>query len=196
MKPEWGDFLLILLAYGLGSLPTGLWLGLAFRGIDIRLHGSKNIGATNTMRVLGKKLGAAALAGDMAKGLLAVLVVARFGAWVHLPLACGIAAIFGHTFSVFLKFRGGKGVATSAGVFLGLAPYAIVVAGIVFGLVLALTRMVSAGSVAAAVALAVSAFIFPLATPVQVTIVVVSALVIIKHRDNIRRILKGIENKI
>ena len=105
----------LALSYALGSLPTGLWLGLSIRGIDIRQKGSKNIRATNTMRVVGNKLGALAPSGDIAKGVLATLLVARLADWEHAPLACGTAAILGHTFSLFLKFRGGKGVATSAG---------------------------------------------------------------------------------
>lgn len=186
----------LVLSYALGSVPTGLWLGLWLRGTDIRQHGSKNIGATNTMRVLGKKLGALALAGDVAKGLISVLLIARLGNWEHLPLACGLAAILGHSFSLYLKFKGGKGVATSAGVFLGLAPIPVVIGAVVFGGVVAVTRMVSAGSISAAVVVCIACFLAPLSTPVRVVAVIVAALVIIKHRSNIKRILKGEENKI
>ncbi|MBX3177059.1 MAG: glycerol-3-phosphate 1-O-acyltransferase PlsY [Candidatus Hydrogenedentes bacterium] len=183
--------------YLLGSVPTGLWLGLRLRGVDIREAGSRNIGATNTMRVLGKKLGAAALAADIAKGLTAVLLIARLDpAQPHLPLFCGVAAILGHSFSIFLRFRGGKGVATSAGVFLGLAPGPMAIAIAVFAAVVAATRMVSAASVCAAAALAVSVWFFPLSTVIRVVVAVVAILVILKHRANIRRILRGEENKI
>src|SRR5690606_10762972 len=104
----------LLLSYVLGSIPTGLWLGLVFREVDIREAGSKNIGATKTMRVLGKLLGAVALTGDMLQGLLPVICFAKLHPEsVHLPLLCGVAAILGHAFSLFLKFKGGKGVATS-----------------------------------------------------------------------------------
>lgn len=97
----------VLAAYVLGSVPTGLWLGLRLRHVDIREHGSKNIGATNTMRVLGKQLGAVALACDILKGLIPVLLAQRYGVWAYLPIACGLAAIVGHTFPIFLKFKGG-----------------------------------------------------------------------------------------
>ncbi|HPO11876.1 MAG TPA: glycerol-3-phosphate 1-O-acyltransferase PlsY [Candidatus Hydrogenedentes bacterium] len=186
----------LLLSYALGSIPTGLWLGLWLRKIDIREHGSKNIGATNTMRVLGKKLGAIALAGDVAKGIVPVVLLARLGTWEHLPLACGLAAILGHTFSLFLKFNGGKGVATSTGVFLALAPIPMLAGAVVFAIVVAATRMVSAGSVSGAAAVCLAAFLAPLSVPVRVVAVAVAALVMVKHRSNIKRILRGEENKI
>lgn len=189
------ELLAIALAYLLGSVPTGLWLGLKIAGVDIREHGSKNIGATNTLRVLGKKLGVAALLTDIAKGLVPVLFAPRFSSWEYLPLACGLAAILGHTFSLFLRFRGGKGVATSAGVFLGLALYPTLVAAAAFALVLAATRMVSAGSIVAALSLVIAAQLFPLALPVRVLATGVALLVIVKHRTNIRRILRGEENR-
>jgi acyl phosphate:glycerol-3-phosphate acyltransferase len=186
----------IVLSYVLGSVPTGLWLGQWLRGIDIREHGSKNIGATNTMRVLGKKLGACALAGDVAKGLVAVLLFGRMAPWEYLPILCGLTSILGHTFSIFLKFGGGKGVATSAGVFLGLATIPVLFGILVFGVTVAVTRMVSAGSILAAAVVCVAAFLSPLSTPVRLVTVIVALLVIVKHRSNIKRILKGEENRI
>ena len=205
-------------SYVLGSIPTGLWLGLRLRGVDIREHGSKNIGATNTLRVLGKKLGAAALLADMAKGLLPVMLglwlakdrleglpvsevalsdTCSLG-WALLPLACGVAAILGHSFSIFLGMGGGKGVATSAGVFAGLAPWPTLAAAIVFAVTVALTRMVGAGSVLAAAALSVAVFALPVsipAIPMRIVTVLVALLIIFKHRENIRRILRGEENR-
>lgn len=186
----------ILVSYVLGSIPTGLWLGLWLRKMDIREHGSKNIGATNTLRVLGKKLGALALVGDMAKGVIAVLFVSRLSDWPYAPLVCGLAAICGHTFSLFLRFRGGKGVATSAGVFFGLAPAPSAIAVGVFALVVAATRMVSAGSILAALAMAIAVFCFPIDPIVRGVAVAVAALIVIRHRDNIRRIVQGKENRL
>jgi len=186
----------IAFSYVLGSIPTGLWLGLWLRNIDIRKHGSCNIGATNTMRVLGKRLGIITLAADVLKGWLPVVAALWLNAWEYLPILCGLAAILGHTFSVFLFFRGGKGVATSTGVFLGLAPVPTVIAAVVFGVVVAATRMVSAGSISAAAALSVAVFFFPATAPVRVVTVAVAVLVILKHRANLRRILKGQENRI
>jgi len=185
----------VLLSYLLGSIPTGLWLGLWLRKTDIREHGSRNIGATNTLRVLGKTLGAFALVGDMAKGVIAVLLIARISDWPYAPIACGLAAICGHTFSVFLRFRGGKGVATSAGVFFGLAPVPSAIALAVFVAVFAVTRMVSAGSILGAVAMSIAVFVFPLDSIVRALAVAVALLIIVRHRDNIRRILQGKENR-
>ena len=196
-------------AYLLGSIPTGLWLGLGLRGIDIREHGSKNIGATNTLRVLGKNLGVIALVCDVGKGLVPVLLArcatsgwmlgAPLTTWEHLPLGCGLAAILGHVFSVFLKLKGGKGMATSTGVFFGLAPVPALVAGGVFIAVVAATRMVSAGSISAAVAMSIAVFILPLPVPefaMRVITVFVAVLGIVKHRGNIKRILRGEESKL
>jgi glycerol-3-phosphate acyltransferase PlsY len=185
----------IAFSYLLGSVPTGLWLGLKLRNIDIREHGSRNIGATNTLRVLGKRLGAFTLAMDVLKGWLPVAAALWLGAWDYLPILCGLAAILGHTFSIFLRFRGGKGVATSTGVFLGLAPAPTLIAALVFAVVVSATRMVSAGSIAAAAALSVAVFFFPASIPTRVVTVVVAALVILKHRANVRRMLKGEENR-
>ncbi len=197
----------IALSYVLGSIPTGLWLGQWLRGIDIREHGSKNIGATNTLRVLGKGLGAAALAGDAAKGIVPVLLVARMSDWPYAAVACGVAAIAGHLASVFLKFKGGKGVATSLGVFLALAPIPVLIAAAVFATVVATTRMVSAGSISAALALTAAVFfmppywatapthLFPDPWTLRIVVVLLAALVVVKHRSNIQRILQGNENR-
>ena len=186
----------LLLSYVLGSVPTGLWLGLWLRKVDIREHGSRNIGATNTLRVLGKPLGALALAGDMAKGLIPVLFISKLTGWDYAPIACGLAAICGHTFSLFLKFRGGKGVATSSGVFAGLAPLPMLVAVIVFVAVVAATRIVSAASIAGACTLAIAVFVLPTENVVRGIAVAIALLVIVRHRDNIQRIRAGTENRL
>ena len=189
--------LAISLAYLLGSVPTGYWLGRVLRGVDIREHGSKNIGATNTLRVLGKGLGAAALAGDMAKGVLSVLFIAPLSPWEHAPLACGLAAIAGHTLSIFLKFRGGKGVATSAGVFAALCPIPMAIAIAVFVAVVAATRMVSAASMTAALAMTVAVWRLPPQTlELQIVATLVALLVIVRHRANLGRILRGEEPRL
>ncbi len=187
--------LLLLAAYGAGSIPTGLWLGLWLRGVDIREHGSKNIGATNTLRVLGKKLGVVALLCDMAKGFLPVLAVRHYADGAIWPILCGLAAILGHSFSLFLRFRGGKGVATSAGVFLALAPGPILAGAYAFAGVLLYTQMVSAGSVAAALVVAAVAFVSPVPMAARALIVLIAALVIYKHRDNLRRMVRGEESR-
>lgn len=190
------NVLAIVLSYLLGSIPAGLWLGLKLRGVDIREHGSKNIGATNTMRVLGKKLGAVALAADMAKGVIPVLAFARLGEWEYLPLACGVAAVIGHTASLFLRLRGGKGVATGTGVFLCLCPIPTLIAALVFAVVVVLTRMVSAGSISAAVALCGAVYALESSWPLKGIVTGVALFVIWKHRGNIKRIVKGAENRL
>ena len=186
----------LALSYVLGSVPSGLWLGLWLRGVDIRKEGSGNIGATNTMRTLGKLYGLAALAFDVFKGWLPVILAPYLHSWEYLPIGCGMAAIIGHTFPIFLWFRGGKGVATSTGVFLGLAPMPMAVAAAVFFAVVAATRMVSAGSVAAAAAMSAAVFLFDIPWPVRWFTLFAAALVIIKHHSNIRRILRHEENKL
>ncbi len=186
----------LCLSFVFGSIPTGYWLGRVFCGKDIRKEGSGNIGATNTMRCLGKGYGALALAFDVFKGWVAVTLFAQLYPWVYFPIACGLAAILGHTFSLFVRFRGGKGVATSAGVFIGLAPFPAAIAGIVFVVTLALTRMVSAGSVTAAITLAVTVFLFPLPHPVRVFTVIVALLILIRHQSNLRRIWRHEEPKL
>ena len=193
----------IVLSYVLGSIPTGLWMGKAWRGVDIREHGSQNIGATNTLRVLGKKFGALALAGDVLKGAIAVLVMGELSAWPHAPLACGAAAIAGHTWSIFLRFRGGKGVATSAGVLLALIPVSTVAGLAVFALVTCVSRMVSAGSIIAAAVIGALVLILerdPLThlehdPVIRGVVLLMVAVVIIRHRTNIQRIMRGEEHK-
>jgi len=191
----------LLLSYAFGSVPTGLWLGLALRGVDIREHGSKNIGATNTLRVLGKPLGATALVCDMAKGFLPAYMVRHafaptaFALAPALPLLCGVAAILGHSFSLFLRFRGGKGVATSTGVFLALAPVPVLTGAYAFAAVLIATQMVSAGSMAAALVVAVMVFVTPVTWPIRIMTAAIAALVIYKHRDNMSRIARGEESR-
>lgn len=198
----------LALSYLAGSIPTGLWLGLWLKKVDIREHGSKNIGATNTLRVLGKGLGAAALIGDALKGAIPVLVFARLSDWPYAPLACGMAAIIGHLLPIYIKFKGGKGVATSAGVFLALCPIPTLVAVAVFIATVLLTRMASAASILAALAMTIVVYATPhdLATApghllppdytLRIVVTVVAILIVYRHRSNIQRILKGQENKI
>ena len=149
----------VLGAYLLGSIPTGYWLGQAWKGIDVRQHGSGNLGATNVFRVLGKGPGAVTLILDLAKGFLPVAFCLRtFPGQLGLAAAVGVAAIVGHTTSFWVQFKGGKGVATSGGVFLALLPVPGLIAIGIFFLSLVVTRIVSISSMLAAVGLAVSAW--------------------------------------
>lgn len=181
-------------AYLLGSIPTGLLLGKAW-GVDVRNQGSGNIGATNLYRTVGRKVGVLTLAGDCLKGLLPVLLVkhyalpAEYAAWV------GLAAFCGHVFSVFLHFKGGKGVATAMGVFLALAPLAVGIALLVFIVLMVVWRYVSLGSIAAAAVMPLAVATLGGGRVLILVTLIISAVVIVKHQGNIRRLLAGTENK-
>lgn len=184
----------ILLAYLLGSIPTGLLLGKA-AGVDIRTTGSGNIGATNVYRTMGKKLGILTLVGDCLKGLIPVLLARYYGLpdlWVAI---FGLAAFLGHVYTVFLGFKGGKGVATALGVFIGIAPFAVLCALFIFAIVLWHWRYVSLASICAALAMPIFiAMLDPNVIIVAMT-AIISTIVISKHRDNIQRLKNGTEHK-
>lgn len=203
----WPAILLPLTAYLVGSIPFGLLAGRWFRGIDLREHGSKNIGATNAARVLGARWGVLVLLLDALKGLLPTLLLpwlsADSVAFTHLRVVCGVAAILGHMFPPWLGFRGGKGVATSLGVVAVIAPWGTLVAVAVFAIVFAATRIVSAGSLAAAAALAATqmAVLRPLPFggdhwSVGIFSLLAPLLVIVRHRENIVRLLRGEEKRL
>lgn len=198
-------------AYLLGSIPTGFLVAKA-KGIDIRKTGSGNIGATNAMRVLGKPTGIFVLLMDAAKGFGAVCLGISFVIFytnlntnpdIHkelmdrITVIAGICAVLGHNYTCWLKFKGGKGIATTAGVFLALAPWAVLVALVVFILAVMLTKYVSVGSIAAAIALPVTVWIM---TPQNLFLGIVStalgALAIYKHKSNLQRLMSGTENRL
>ncbi len=190
----------LVLAYLLGSIPTAFLAG-RLHGVDLRHHGSGNLGATNALRVLGWRTGLPVFAIDAAKGYVpAAFFAAWFGAHPHWALVYGVAAIVGHVKPVFLMASGGgggKGVATAAGVFLGLAPIATLVAFIAFGLTLAASGYVSLGSIVAAVALVGTlAFVPGIRTPVFPVGALVAAFVIWSHRANIGRLRRGEESRV
>lgn len=188
----------LVASYLLGAIPTSYLAGRLFRGIDLREHGSRNLGATNLYRVLGWRYAIPVGLVDAAKGLLPVLVFApRVSSSEVFALVCGLAAVVGHVFSVFVGFRGGKGVATAAGVMLGLAPAALGVATVVWLTLVFLTGYVSLGSIAAAAVFPVAVVLLePPAQPVMLWLdVAVAAAIIWFHRGNIQRLLKGTENR-
>jgi glycerol-3-phosphate acyltransferase PlsY len=188
---------LVVASYLLGSVPFGFLLARA-RGVDIRGTGSGNIGATNVSRSLGKKLGLVVLVLDALKGAVPI-VAAR---WLELdqsvsPLvvtACGLAAICGHCFPVWLRFRGGKGVATSFGVFVAVDPVIIGLCVALFAVLYALVRIVSVGSLAAAVALPVLMWALDRPVEAQILALASSAIIVVKHRTNIARLVRGREH--
>ncbi len=184
-------------AYLLGSVPTGYWLGLGWKRMDVREFGSGNLGATNVFRVLGPAPGLLTLLIDMAKGWASIFLAhSLFPGDLLTQILAGAAAIVGHTMSVFVRFRGGKGVATSAGVFLALLPAPSAIAIAVFAVVFALTRYVSLGSLLGALALAASSFVLAEPRPLAWSAAATALFVVWTHRANIRRLMDGTENKI
>jgi glycerol-3-phosphate acyltransferase PlsY len=192
--------LAFLASYLLGSIPSAVWLGKYLHGIDVREHGSKNAGATNCFRVLGKRTGTLVLAMDISKGVLSMLLsiylLKETGSMLLLMLAAGIC-VLGHVFPVFAGFRGGKGVATSLGVFLGLNPLTAVTCILVFLVVFLLTRYVSLASITAAFLLPfISYLVFHQEEPERLWFnMILSGIVILAHRKNIKRLWKGEEQR-
>lgn len=192
-------------AFLLASVPFGFLVGKA-RGIDIRRHGSGNIGATNVYRVVGKPWGLLAFACDFLKGLVPVLAAKRFFPELpFLPVAAGVAAVFGHMYTVFMRFKGGKGVATGFGMLVALSPVLVLCAFGIFVALVAAFRYISLGSVCAAAFLAVAVWI-PCAAlgnpegwrdwPTCAAVAAVCLFSVWKHRSNIARLLSGTESKI
>jgi acyl phosphate:glycerol-3-phosphate acyltransferase len=181
-------------AYLLGSIPTGLLLGKLY-GIDVRKEGSGNIGATNLYRTVGRKVGIMTLVGDCLKGLLPVVLAWKLGLFEPMQAWIGLAAFCGHVFSVFLLFKGGKGVATALGVFLALAPLAVLGALAVFILLVAIWRYISLGSIAAAAVMPLIIGFMPHTQQLLIATTLIAAVVIVKHHTNISRLFAGTESK-
>lgn len=191
-----GPLLLCCLFYIIGSFPTGHLVG-KLHGITIADHGSGNVGATNLSRVLGKKAGLQTLAGDLLKGLLPLLIVEMFG-YSLANLGClGLFLVLGHCFSLPPYLKGGKGVATSLGVFLGLSPLLALLAVVTFGIVMAAWRIVSLASVTTALVIPIYAMLFyPVYyQPVVPWLMAISAVVVYRHRDNLQRLILGQEKR-
>lgn len=193
--------IMLAVAYLVGSIPTAYLMGRLLRGIDIRRHGSGNVGATNVMRVLGAPAGIATLSIDLIKGLLVVAYAAPalYPGGTPSPvwqIAACIAVVVGHNWMLFLRFTGGKGVATAAGAFLALSPLSTISAVAVWGVVVALTRYVSLGSILAGIALPVFMLLYRQPVAYCWFAGVLTAVLVIKHRSNIKRLIAGTERKI
>ncbi|MDP8201696.1 MAG: glycerol-3-phosphate 1-O-acyltransferase PlsY [Candidatus Tenebribacter burtonii] len=193
----------LIATYILGSIPTSYIMGKLIKGIDIRDFGSGNVGATNALRILGTKIGVFTLIIDIGKGFLAVNI-----ARIIIPeptdliiITTGLFAIIGHIFTIFLKFKGGKGVATSAGVFIALVPVPITIALLVFIITVWLSKFVSLGSILAALTLFISELVINIRnsfTQIEILVFtfIVALFIIIRHKANIQRLINGNENKI
>ncbi len=193
------SLLYLTLSYLLGAIPTSYLAGRWFRGIDLREHGSRNLGATNVYRVLGWRFAVPVGLFDVAKGAVAVLAFgSRPSGFPHFATWCGVAAVVGHTLSPLVGFRGGKGVATAAGAFLALAPGAVAVGAVVWLLLVWATGYVSVGSMAGALSLPLADFLLYPArrTPGDLGLdLAVAGFIVWKHRANIRRLLAGTESR-
>jgi acyl phosphate:glycerol-3-phosphate acyltransferase len=188
----------LIASYLLGAVPTSYLAARLFRGIDLREHGSRNLGATNLYRVLGWRYAIPVGLLDAAKGLVPVLVFApRVSSSELFALICGLVAVVGHVFSVFVGFKGGNGVATAAGVMLGLTPAALGVAVLVWAALVYLTGYVSVGSIVAAVIFPLAVYLLePPEQPAMLWLdVAVAAAIVWFHRGNIQRLFKGTENR-
>lgn len=188
--------LLVIISYLIGSIPTAYLVVKLVKGVDIREVGSGNVGATNAGRVLGFYGFLIVFLIDMLKGFLPVYIAKTIYGDVFIIYLVALATIFGHTFTIFLNFKGGKGVATGVGIYLALSPYNLLYAFIAFIVVVALFRMVSLGSIIAACVLAILIWVNEASIILKIFTTVLAIFVIYKHRENIKRILNGTEKKI
>jgi len=204
--PIVGYILVVLVAYPLGSIPTGFLVAKA-RGVDIRTVGSGNIGATNVFRILGKPAGVFVLLADALKGWLAVFVVAKLvSGWFYpgaglqarewFAICAGVGAILGHNYTCWLYFKGGKGIATSAGVLVALVPVPLLIILGIWIVVFAFSRYVSLASILAAFTLPFAAWLVGESRAIIIVTAVLAALAIYKHKANIKRLMNGTENRI
>jgi len=190
------EIIIVVCSYLLGSVPTGLLLAKAIGGVDIRTAGSGNIGATNVYRTLGRKIGIMTLLGDCLKGLIPVLAAQYLFDLPVIWIACvGLAAFLGHVYTVFLGFKGGKGVATALGVFLGTSPLAVLAALGIFAAVLLKWRYVSLASIVAAASIPLLVALIDYDGLLIAMSIIIAAIVIYKHAENIARLKAGNETK-
>jgi glycerol-3-phosphate acyltransferase PlsY len=195
MNPLLFIFILIVI-YLIAAVPTGIVLARVMGYEDVRDKGSGNIGATNVYRVAGKLAGVLTLAGDILKGFLPLLACKTWLAptSAQLGIACAMA-IVGHCYPVYLKFRGGKGIATALGIFLVMSPIAVLGAAIVFGITVAATRFISLGSVLAAMSAPLLVLMLNQPQPIFLATLFIAALIVWRHRSNIKRLMDGSEDR-
>lgn len=194
--------ILLITAYLLGSIPSGLWIGQVFYKKNLRDYGSGNTGTTNTFRILGPKAGSVVFLMDFLKGTLATLLPIWFDIEGLSPILFGLLAVLGHTFPIFAQFKGGKAVATSAGMLFGFAPIYCLFLIAIFAATLYLTSMISLSSIVAAVSAIITILILPALNFIlreydlvfSLIVLTVASLIIIRHKDNIERIKSKTEN--
>jgi len=189
------EVLAVTVGYLVGSVPFAFLLARR-RGVDLRLTGSGNVGAANVLRTSGVAIAVAAMSLDAAKGAVAVLVAQRLSGGTATPVAAGLAAIIGHVYPAWLGFRGGKGVATAAGVFMTFVPVAVATAAGVFALATWITRYVSVGSLSAAATLVAVTALSNAPADVTVGAAVAAVVIVYRHRGNLGRVLAGTERRV
>ena len=189
------NFILIIAAYLLGSFPSALVIGKTFYQKDIRQYGSGNLGSTNAFRVLGKKGGTIVFILDVLKGGLAVLAAMYLGATIH-PLIISMFALIGHIYPIFANFKGGKAVATSAGIILFYSPLLFIILFIIFVISLKIWKMVSLSSTIISIAAVLIVWFGHYDLTAKIMFTLFAAMIIIKHIPNYKRILNGTENKV
>ncbi len=188
---------IILCSYLIGSIPFGYLVGKYLKRIDIREYGSGNIGASNSFRVMGTKYALLVLIGDCLKGFFSIILAK----WllvesIEFYLLIGLAAIIGHNWSVFLNFKGGKGIATTYGVVLSFYPYIAIIAAIIWGAIVFTTRFAALGSIISVFAMLIISFLFKTPLEFKIFVVIIFLFAIIRHHSNINRLLHKKENKI
>lgn len=183
------------MAYLLGSIPSGLWIGRKFFQIDIRQHGSGNLGATNSFRILGKKAGTIVLLMDLLKGSISVLLLQHMDLQGISPLIIALFAVIGHTYPLFANFKGGKAVATFAGVILAYKPGLLIPCLFLFVIILGISKMVSFSSMVT-ISIGVLASLYFQDMVLTTIALIVDVFIIYRHRTNIQRILNGTEPKV
>lgn len=193
------DIIFIVFSYLLGSIPTGVIIAKYFFNVDIQKVGSGNIGATNVARTLGKKVGILTLIGDSLKGIIPIILVKLYEPYPlnqSLIFFCALSSFLGHLFPIYLKFKGGKGVATALGIFLVLFPFQTLLCALVFFLIVYIFRYVSLGSIISSALMPILVS-FRAQNTYQIALsIIISILIIIKHKDNIHRLLEGKEHKL
>ena len=195
-----GDIFYYILCYILGhvcgSIPSGLWLTRMFYGIDIRDYGSKNIGTTNVFRTVGWKMAVLVLLGDILKGLVPVILVDYLFHNAGFNVATALGAFLGHSYSVFLGFKGGKGVATGVGIVIFLMPKVALAVTLVWLVLVLATRYVSLGSIVAAITAPFFAWYFGYHMVYILLAVFAATIIVIRHKENIKRLMSGTESKV
>lgn len=189
------ELIILLLSYFLGAIPVGLLMVKAFKGVDVRSYGSGNIGTINVLRVGGYWVAALVLIADVAKGAVPVLLASYLGLSSWIVVLAGLIAISGHNWSIFLGFKGGKGVATTLGVLVALSPLAALVAAVVWVLVVAITKYSSLGSMLGALSAPITLYLTGAPQAYILFGVIGSLFVLVRHKANIQRLIKGEELK-